>query len=63
MPNLDLDATVDYIDLAAAIRTAPNLDLANTTDAAVENSMVNGTDEMLDIDEALLMFASANEAV
>jgi len=63
MPNLDLDATVDYIDLAAAIRTATNLDLANTTDAAVENSMVNGTDEMLDIDEALLMFASANEAV
>jgi hypothetical protein len=63
MPNLDLDATVDNIDLAAAIRTATNLDLANTTDAAVENSMVNGTDEMLDIDEALLMFASANEAV
>jgi hypothetical protein len=33
----------------------PNLDLATNTDAAV--------DEMLDAGEALLLFASANEAV
>jgi len=33
----------------------PNLDLATNTDAAV--------DEMLDVGEALLLFASANEAV
>jgi hypothetical protein len=38
-------------------------DLASTSDAAVENFMVNGADEMLDVGEALLMFASANEAV
>jgi len=69
--NLDLDAAVDNIDQPAAIRTAPNLDLdaadpaamltvpnvelAPNTDAAV--------DEMLDVGEALLLFASANEAV
>jgi len=33
----------------------PNIELAPNTDAAV--------DEMLDVGEALLLFASANEAV
>jgi len=46
--NLDLDATDP-----AVIRTMPNLDLATNTDAAVE----------LDVSEALLLFASANEAL
>jgi len=50
MTNLDLDAAD-----SAAIRTVPNLDLATNTDAAV--------DEMLDVGEALPLFASANEAM
>jgi hypothetical protein len=69
--NLDLDAAVDNVGQPAAIWTAPNLDLdaadpaailtvpnielAPNTDAAV--------DEMLEISEALLLFASANEAM
>jgi len=69
--NLDLDAAVDNIDQPAAIRTAPNLDL-DAADPAAILTMPNveltpntdaAVDEMLDVGEALLLFASANEAV
>ena len=69
--NLDLDTTVDNIDQPAAIQTAPNLDL-DGADPAVIQTMSNldlatntdaAVDEMLDVGEALLLFASANEAV
>ena len=69
--NLDLDAAVDNIDQPAAIRTAPNLDL-DATDPAAILTVPNvelapntdaAVDEMLDNSEALLLFASANEAV
>jgi len=69
--NLDLDAAVDNVDQPAAIRTAPNLDL-DAADPAAILTMPNvelapntdaAVDEMLDVGEALLLFASANEAV
>jgi len=69
--NLDLDAAVDNIDQPAAIRTAPNLDL-DAADPAAIRTMPNldlapntdaAVDEMLDVGEALLLFASANEAM
>jgi hypothetical protein len=49
------------LDLAAELPPVPEPDLA-ITDATVEN-MFNGADEMLDAGEALLMFASINEAM
>jgi hypothetical protein len=69
--NLDLDATVENIDQPAAIQTAPNLDLDATDPAAIQTvpnlDLATNTDaavnEMIDIGEALLLFASANEAV